>query len=132
MKRTLLTLAATALMTSGLTFAQSVQPTTSHEPGRMDSARPNTVNARQVEQQRRIAQGVRSGQLTPRETARLEGREARVHREVRADRTANGGHLTAAEHRQVNRQQNRMSRSIYRDKHNDAHAMNARPRLRAQ
>lgn len=79
-----------------------------------------TVNQRQVNQQRRIGQGVTSGQLTPRETARLETREARVNREVRHDRRADNGHLTAAEHRQVNRQQNRLSNSIYRDKHNAA------------
>ena len=34
------------------------------------------------------------------------------------ERVANGGKLTPAERRQVNRQQNRTSRAIYRDKHN--------------
>ena len=69
-------------------------------------------------QQDRIGQGVKSGQLTSRETAHLENREANVHREVRNDRAANGGKLTGQERRQVNRQQNRTSRAIYRDKHN--------------
>jgi hypothetical protein len=36
---------------------------------------------------------------------------------VKTDRSANGGKLTAAEKKQVNRQQNGMSRKIYRDKH---------------
>ena len=76
------------------------------------------VGQRQRNQQERIAQGVKSGQLTAGETAHLEGREAAIHNEVHNDRVANGGTLTAAERRQVNRQQNRTSRAIYRNKHN--------------
>lgn len=79
-----------------------------------------TIRNRDVRQQDRIANGVRSGQLTPHETAHLERREARTNRQVRFDRRANGGHLTGAEHRQINREQNRTSRQIYRDKHNGA------------
>ena len=37
------------------------------------------------------AQGVRSGQLTPHETANLEHRESNINHEVAADRRANGG-----------------------------------------
>jgi hypothetical protein len=61
---------------------------------------------------------VKSGQLTAGETANLEHKEAKVNREVRSDRKTNGGKLTPQERRQVNRQQNRLSRNIYRDKHN--------------
>jgi hypothetical protein len=78
------------------------------------------IAQRKENQQDRIAQGVKSGQLTAGETARLETREARVNKEIRTDRSANGGKLTAGEKRQVNRQQNRMSGAIYRDKHNSA------------
>ena len=76
------------------------------------------VGQRQRNQQERIAQGVKSGQLTASETAHLEGRQAAIHKEVHNDRVANGGTLTAAERRQVNRQQNRTSGAIYRKKHN--------------
>ena len=54
------------------------------------------VAVRQERQQQRIAQGVKSGSLTAGETARLENREAAINRQVRADRAANGGTLTAA------------------------------------
>ena len=84
------------------------------------SAQAQTVGQRKENQQDRIAQGVKSGQLTAGETSHLEHREAHVNREVRRDRAANGGRLTPAERAKVNRQQNRMSRSIYRDKHNAA------------
>ena len=79
---------------------------------------PPTINQRKENQQDRIAQGVKSGQLTARETAHLEAREAKINKEVHNERVANGGKLTAAERRQVNRQQNRTSRAIYRKKHN--------------
>jgi hypothetical protein len=78
----------------------------------------NEVNDRQRNQQERIGQGVESGSLTAGETAHLEKQEAGIHHEVKTDRQANGGTLTAQERRQVNRQQNRESRRIYKDKHN--------------
>jgi hypothetical protein len=76
------------------------------------------VGKRQENQQDRIAQGVKSGQLTPSETAHLEGRESAINHEVKNDRAANGGKLTPVERNQVNRQQNRTSNAIYRKKHN--------------
>ena len=80
--------------------------------------KPGRVQARRENQQDRIGQGVASGQLTARETANLEHKEAKLNREIRNDRKANGGTLTTQERRQVNRQQNGLSRNIYRDKHN--------------
>lgn len=79
------------------------------------------VDAREANQQARIAQGVRSGQLTPGETANLERKEGAIHQEIKQERAANGGHLTAAQRAQVNRQQNRVSNQIYRAKHNARH-----------
>jgi len=76
------------------------------------------VGKRQENQQDRIAQGVKSGQLTAGEAARLERHEAGVNHEIARDRAANGGKLTAQERAQINRQENRNSRAIYRDKHN--------------
>ena len=76
------------------------------------------VGKRAENQQDRIAQGVKSGQLTAGETAHLEKNEAKINKEVRNDRAANGGKLTPQEKAKVNRQQNRESRQIYRDKHN--------------
>ena len=77
-----------------------------------------TIQERKENQQDRIAQGVKSGQLTAGETAHLERNEARINRETRRDRAANGGKLTPQERKQITRQQNRESRQIYRDKHN--------------
>jgi len=76
------------------------------------------VDRREERQQDRIGQGVQSGQLTPGETAHLEKQEQRIDSQVKTERAENGGHLTAAERRQVNREQNRESRRIYAAKHN--------------
>jgi hypothetical protein len=76
------------------------------------------VDKRAENQQDRIAQGIKSGQLTAGEASNLEHKEARINREVRNDRAANGGKLTPQERAQVNRQQNHVSKQIYNQKHN--------------
>lgn len=77
-----------------------------------------TVADRKENQQDRIAQGVNSGQLTSGETSHLEGQESALNHETRSMRAADGGKLTAGDKRVINRQQNHLSREIYRDKHN--------------
>ena len=77
----------------------------------------DTIKDRKQNQQKRIAQGVKSGSLTPKETARLENNEAKLNKEVRHDRKVNGGNLTNKEKTQVNNQQNRLSKEIYNQKH---------------
>jgi uncharacterized protein YdbL (DUF1318 family) len=79
------------------------------------------VNRREARQQERIGEGVESGQLTPHETAKLEHKEGRIQNEIAADRAANGGKLTAGEKASINRQQDRVSRQIYRQKHDAQH-----------
>src|SRR6202035_1791395 len=88
----------------------------------------NKVGQRRENQQDRIAQGVKSGQLTAGETAKLEKQQQGINKQVAADREANGGTLTASEKKQVNREQNQASRNIYRKKHNASTAGNAKPK----
>jgi hypothetical protein len=75
------------------------------------------IKQRKESQQKRIAQGVKSGSLTPKETARIEHNEAKINKEVRRDREENGGNLTNKEKAQVNRQQNKVRKEIYNQKH---------------
>lgn len=83
------------------------------------AAKPDpSIAQRKENQQDRIANGVKSGQLTPGETANLETKEAAINGETKADRAANGGKLTSAEKAQINKQQNGVSKQIYQDKHN--------------
>lgn len=78
------------------------------------------VGRRQENQQDRIAQGIKSGQLTAGETAKLENQQQGINREVNGMRQANGGKLTKVDKRAVNQQQNQASRNIYNKKHNAA------------
>jgi hypothetical protein len=79
------------------------------------SAGAGVIDNREDRQQERIAEGVESGQLTARETARLERGEARIDRHVQ--RAESDGVVTPRERARLTRQQNRMSRQIYRQKH---------------
>ena len=76
------------------------------------------INQRKVNQQDRIGQGVKSGQLTAGETSRLEHQERGINQEERGMRAEDNGHLTGQDRRTLARQQNQESRRIYRDKHN--------------
>lgn len=78
----------------------------------------HSIRARQANQQRRIDQGVRSGQITPAGAAAAERNQARIANEEHAMRQADGGHLTAGDRHTLARQQNRTSRGIYTRKHN--------------
>jgi hypothetical protein len=88
----------------------------------------NKVGQRRENQQDRIAQGIKSGQLTPSETAKLEKQQQGINKQVASDRRANGGTLTTSEKKQINKEQNQTSRNIYRKKHNAATQAGAKPK----
>jgi beta-mannanase len=79
------------------------------------------VGQRQLNQQKRIGEGIENGSLTANEAGRLETQEAGVNKEVAGMRQANGGKLTPQEKQLVNRQQNKNSRAIYHQKHDKEH-----------
>src|SRR4029077_8133795 len=95
----------------------AIAQTSSSQPA-TDLAKRATINQRKENQQDRIANGVQSGQLTAGETANLEKKEATVNAEERDMRKLDNGHLTAADRKTLNQQQNQLSKQIYQDKHN--------------
>jgi len=84
--------------------------------GRPANAAMSRVEERAHNQQERIANGVATGEMTPRETAKVEGQEAHINQQVKDDREANGGKLTSAEKKQINKEQNKTSKEIHEDK----------------
>ena len=106
MKRIIIGILSGALLagTAAMSFAQ-------------DAPKETKIKERKENQQKRIANGVKSGELTPHETARIEHNESKINKEVRQDRKANGGNLTNKEKAKVNRQQNKVSKEIYNQKH---------------
>lgn len=75
------------------------------------------VNARQHNQRERIQQGVASGELTRRETARVREEQRDIRQLERAYKS--DGTLTAAERADLHHEQNQASRDIYRQKHDE-------------
>jgi len=75
-------------------------------------------NTREANQDQRIANGLRSGQMTSGEAARAEHTQSNIDQQVHDDRAANGGKLTGQERQQINSEQNSASRQIYDEKHN--------------
>jgi hypothetical protein len=110
MNLTKLALIASLALAPAAILAQTTTPT----PGQHDY----NINQRKENQQDRIAQGVKSGQLTAGETSRLEHQEAGINKEERGMRAQDNGHLTKTDRKTLHQQQNQESRRIYRDKHN--------------
>jgi hypothetical protein len=102
--------AAALILAPVAMFAQAPQTT--------DPVTGKTIAARKTDQQDRIAQGVKSGQLTAGETSRLEHQQAGVNQEEHGMRAQDNGHLTAQDKKTLTKQQNQESRRIYHDKHN--------------
>ncbi len=81
------------------------------------SAHARDIAHRKVRQQHRIEAGIATGRLSPAEAGRPERQETALNNEEQAMRAANGGRLSAGERRVLTHQQNRLSRRIWRQKH---------------
>ncbi len=96
---------------------------TDAQRGTPDSASSERMQAdvqRDVNQQRRIQNGLDNGSLTNREVGSLERGQARVNRDE-ANAAANG-RVPADEQHRVQGAENRQSKRIFRQKHNDTWA----------
>jgi hypothetical protein len=82
-------------------------------------AAPRQVNQRLENQQDRINQGIKSGELTRKEAGNLEAKEAKIKNNERFDKKEDNGKLTPAQRASLNKQLNNASRDIYKDKHNN-------------
>ena len=101
-------IAAVALTLGGAAFAQA--PVAPKDP----LATPK-IDQRQANQEKRIDQGINSGALTPKETARLNQRETKIEADKLAAKA--DGKVTRAERRKLKREENRASAAIKRQKH---------------
>jgi len=84
-------------------------------PASASSQRMQADVQRNVNQQTRIENGIKSGELTNHEVARLEKGEARITRKEAA--AGRDGHVGAGEQHAIQRTENRESKRIYRQKH---------------
>jgi hypothetical protein len=99
-------LAAALAAAPAITMAQTPAP------------QKQTIRQREFNQQRRIANGVRSGRLNAHQTVRLERQQRSIHRQMHFMRARHDGHLTMRDRRFLNHRQNIASHRIFRAKHN--------------
>ncbi len=86
-------------------------------PNSASSQRMQADVQRNINQQSRIEQGVQNGSLSNKEVSNLERGQARVDRaEARA---AADGHVGAGEQARIQHKENKQSRKVFRDKHNN-------------
>jgi hypothetical protein len=84
-------------------------------PNSVSSKRMQADVQRNVNQEKRIEQGVQNGSLTNHEVAKLERGEGRIDR--KEARAGADGHVGRREQRNIQHSENRESRKIYRQKH---------------
>lgn len=72
------------------------------------------VNERLENQNRRIRQEVREGEMSHAQAARLHREDRQIRQEERLMASQNGGHITRQEQRTLNQQENAVSRQIGR------------------
>lgn len=92
-------------------------PMTGLAQGRYDRRydRRESINERQREQEFRIRQGIRSGELTRSEVRRLEAEQARIR--FIESRARRDGYVSPRERAYIQRELDDASRNIHREKH---------------
>ena len=82
-----------------------------------DMAQAGRVGNRQIKQQKRIHQGLKSGELAPKEALRLEREQRHIQKTKQV--VLKDGKVTPKERLRLERQQNKANKHIYRLKHNE-------------
>jgi CRISPR/Cas system-associated endoribonuclease Cas2 len=109
MKNTLI--AVTVLTLCGLSqAAENASPTMATEK------REEVIKTREENQQKRIEEGVKSGELTKGEVKKLENEQAKV-KKIESEAMADGK-VTKKEMRRIEKAQNHASEDIAKKKHN--------------
>lgn len=104
------TLIATLFAAPFAVFAQTATTAPAKDP----LATPG-IDKRQANQERRIDQGVRSGELTQKEAAKLD--KGQEHVQKMEDKAKADGSVSAKERKRIQHAQDSQSKKIYREKH---------------
>lgn len=113
-KRFAMLIVGTGLCTLGLLAQSQPQPAATVTP-----RREAKVEKRAERQQKRIAQGVASGQVTAGEAVRAERKQARIQRDIA--KAEADGKITRKEAARIEGKQDKASRQIRREKHDAQH-----------
>lgn len=88
-----------------------------HKAWKKDHPRRTEVNKRLGSQRKRIHEGVKKGTLTKEEAGQLRSEDKQIRTEEKSFALENGGHITKAEKKDLNQQENNLSKQIYEEKH---------------
>lgn len=111
MKTTKLLVTASALSLAILSNASWAEQPHHNQAGMRD----HNINQSQHNQQHRIADGVKSGELTRGEAKNLQGQERAIRKEERQYKS--DGNLSKAERKDLHQDMNALSKDIYHEKH---------------
>lgn len=117
MSRTII-LAAAIIAGLGLStgaFAQTAPTASTPATSTQHPHNAASETGRDVDQQKRIEQGLKSGQLSNGEARQLEARESHIDKTEQRD--LRNGKLSPTERAQIQREQNNTSKAIYAQKH---------------
>lgn len=104
-------------LTLGLTLTALAQDPAPAPTPKPRGTKTPVVNERQSIQKTRVRRGVKSGELTAKETGKLAD-EVHENKEMKQEAKADGT-VTHAERKEIQKEQNQTSRQIYRAKHNN-------------
>jgi len=119
LKKTMLALSALLLLASPAVYAKGRGNPTGAPGSNFATNHPrrNQVNERVDNQRARINEGVKSGEINKGQAKQLRANDRAIKAQEHAEVKANGGHLTKAEQRQLNREENANSKLIRDEKH---------------
>jgi hypothetical protein len=106
--RTVLTVAAATLALGGLAGKAMADDT----QWQKDHPRREQVNNRLANQNQRIKQERKEGEITKAQAHQLHRQDHAIRKEERTMASTNGGHVTKAEQKALNQQENQVSRQI--------------------
>jgi hypothetical protein len=106
--RSAVTAAAAAVALAGLASNALADET----QWQKDHPRRTEVNARLANQNKRINKELKEGEITKAQAHKLHTEDHAIRQEERTMASTNGGHITKAEQRSLNQQENQVSRQI--------------------
>ena len=106
--RSMLTVAAVSVALGGFAANAMADDT----QWQKDHPRREQVNNRLANQNKRIHQERKEGEITKAQAAKLHSEDRAIRKEERTMASTNGGHITKAEQKALNQQENQVSKQI--------------------
>ena len=95
-------------------FAQAAPAAAPASAAKFDKTHPRRaqVNSRLQNQNARVDNKVADGKMSKGEAAKIHSQDHAIRKEEKRDAAANGGHITKAEQKHINHQENHVSKEI--------------------